>query len=398
MTSLSASIRDLTNKLDGIFTESEFDNEIAALVESLINEDSTLLSLVGKDPQGRNLARYLHRFHKFGNTAKLEPIPVSDKPEWMDFKEYADNVLFMQGQNGWAFFKPVHGYQRKGVSGVEKGWKGDNAQPYEFYVSLQNNQILTDKELEDEISNIEKDRDPRGRLVTDKEIMTPHFMRKGTTRAGMPHRRDVRNPNNMFDMVKEKIGKITAAWMATEREDLSGSKDQEDKIRQSIIAKLGLPSDPSFWQHGDRQKFEKERERYGTLAGGKAGKKLFDKPGASRETNKMSLRRPDRPTSNAREDVAERLYKIAPAIYKQILIRLKRKGASDDTLDSLRKRINLGSVSDDTFWTRSVRAAINDLAAAKGVDSEELATQAKTDNTLLQDILKGTRDTLTNYF
>lgn len=368
MKSLSQQIQELTHRLDHIQLEGEFEAEIDALLESILLDESTLLQISGGDIQGKNLARYVHRFHKANDRANWEEVPLTQHFKWEEnFKEFADNMLLMQGNKGWAMFKASPEYQRLDKeAGTKKGNASDNQQPYEYYVAI-GDKVLSDEEIDADIGSIEVDRGYRG--VSGSPKSTANYVRTGTTRGGKAaNQKDPRNPANMFDKVREMIGpKIVGLWVAREREDLSAVRSAMEPKKQEVLNKLGLANKPSdTWSYLERDDFEKEMDKVKAginLGGGKAGKKYFGKSGASRTSGKILARRPEvKPGGQARVMI-DRLWKIAPKILNQVLIRMERKDADSKRVSEVETALdNYNPSQPNNFFLQAVNGIFDRLS------------------------------------
>lgn len=399
MTSLAKHIRDLTTVLENIELEADFDQEILELLEDIDLEESTLMQIAGSDPAGRNLAKYLHRFHKFGDRAELTPWPLKSQPDWNMFKEYADNVLIIQAENGWAFYKPVSETQRQQDYGLKtqakRGQIANNLQDSEFYIAFNNGKIMTDAEIDAEIEKLDRDRTRTRGMPSAVSRRSDQFYRQGTRRGGKSATAFDKRGINMFDTVKELVGpKILNVWMARQREDLTKFQQTRQQILDKIVADLGLDPDPSTWTISEKQLVRKALDRSGvSLGSGRIGKQVFG-PGASVEPTKIGQRRPTE-VMNDQERLTYRLHRLAPEIFRQVRVMLKRKQADERSMSRLKDYMDRAIASADEWtWKRSVERAIDSAATRRNLSSEDLIRDAGHDPQIMQELIKNIRDYL----
>lgn len=396
MTSLAQQIRELSLRLEGIEQDADFDTEISALLENIVLDESTLMQLAGQDPAGRNLAKYLHRFHKFSNTAELTPWPKKDQPDWNLFKEFADNVLVIQAENGWAFYKPVSETQRQqnyGIDSVAKqGYKANNTQDSEFYIAFNNGKIMTDAEIDAEVTKLDSDRTRVRGGPSAEPRKSDQFYRQGTRRGGKSATALDKRGVNMFDTVKGLVGAIKNVWMAREREDLSNFMSTRAGIENDIITKLGLNPDKSTWGYSEKSAFRKALDRSGvSLGSGKIGKQVFNKPGASVEPNKMNQRRPEEVMSD-RERFTTRLHKLAPELFRQARIIVKRSGGTTDKMSSIKTDADAISADPDNYlWNNITDSVLRLVGSANGLKPEEVVRDATKDPAIMQQVTRTLR-------
>jgi len=396
MTSLAQQIRELSLRLEGIEQDADFDTEISALLENIVLDESTLMQLAGQDPAGRNLAKYLHRFHKFSNTADLKPWPKKDQPDWNDFKEFADNVLVIQAENGWAFYKPVSETQRQqgyGIDSVAKqGFKANNTQDSEFYIAFNNGKIMTDADIDAEVDKLDSDRTRVRGGPSAEPRKSDQFYRQGIRRGGKSATALDKRGVNMFDTVKGLVGAIKNVWMAREREDLSNFMSARSSVENDIIAKLGLSADKSTWGYADKAKFRKALDRSGvSLGSGRIGKQVFNKPGASVEPNKMNQRRPEEAMSD-KERFTTRLHKLAPELFRQARIIVKRSGGTTDKMSSIKTDADAISADPDNYlWNNITDSVLSLVGSANGLKPEEVIRDATKDPAIMQQVTRTLR-------
>ena len=403
MTSLAQQIRELSLKLEGIEQDADFDAEISSLLEGIILDESTLMQLAGQDPAGRNLAKYLHRFHKFSDTADLAPWPKKDQPDWNDFKEFADNVLLIQAERGWAFYKPVSETQRQQGYGLDtvakQGYKANNTQDSEFYIAFNNGKIMTDADIDAEIEKLDTDRTRTRGFPDATARQSDQFYRQGIRRGGKSATALDKRGVNMFDTVKQLVGAIENVWMARGREDLSKLHSTRAGLEANIIDQLGLDKDRSTWNYSDKQAFRKALDRSGvSLGSGKIGKQVFDKPGASVEPNKMNQRRPEEAMTDM-ERFTTRLHKLAPELYRQARIIAKRNGASSQKMGELKTEMdNVVSDVNAWAWKSMTDSVLRKVGGRNNLSPTEVVTDATKDPAIMQQVTKELRATILGRF
>lgn len=366
------------------------------LLEDANLEESTLTRLVGKDAAGQNLARYLHRYHKLNNTADLEPLPVTARGGWTEMLSHADNILIMQGDNGWAFYKtlPEEQWIHNTPDPINRGMRSQDSPSTiraEFYVALNTGRVLTAQEIMQDIAKLEKSPDARDltRKVTTSGDRTDNFYHRAILRGGRKaNEKDARNPENMYDIVRSMIGpKIINQWRAMRREHLGRYSDIESKTRDQIIQRLGIDMTRHVWgsdkqkildrfnaEHGENfnidqldeilytdprvkqiadelniqlfhkpselapfqiKKIQQELDRQGiSLGGGRAGREVFGKSGASIETNKINQRRPIFKPSEL-DQLKDRFIPVAETILTHMRAKINRDYSGVDKVDKL---------------------------------------------------------------
>lgn len=188
------------------------------LLEQVLNE-STLSRMIGKDPGGQALVRWLHAKHRLSNVANYEQHPFDQRMMWTEFKNHPDNFLILVGSSGVAGIKPYkddidRGYKRAAKSGKTYNPSRDTSLRYQIVAFRGDQQV--DPELLRDPEDVERDKDPT-------------VMR---ARGGMIYRYDARNPNNIFDRIRENIGSIRYIYVASsavEREKMQKRTPAEEK-------------------------------------------------------------------------------------------------------------------------------------------------------------------------
>lgn len=190
--------------------------------ESIIAE-SSLSKLIGDSPGGQNLVRFLHRKNLLSNTADFVAHPFDARFLWTSFKDHPDKFVILLGTEGIAGVKPNESDIRRGIAkaeslGMEYDPSRDNTINYQIVAFKKDERI-------------------------DPELLKPaEFSRRG----GMINKKDVRNPNNMFDLMSAQIGRLNAIYTAT------------DAVERSKIATRDVargPIDIHKRDTGDSQSF-----------------------------------------------------------------------------------------------------------------------------------------------
>lgn len=399
MTSLAQQIRELQTTLENIDLLAQFDQENLELLENIILSESTLMQLAGDDPAGRNLAKYLHRFHKLADQADLQPWPLKNQPDWNAFKEFADNILIIQAENGWAFYKPVSETQRKTFTdlepGVKRGYYANNSQDSEFYIAFNNGKIMTDTEIDAEINKLDSDRTRVRGMPGAEPRKTDQFYRQGTRRGGKSATALDKRGANMFDTVKELVGpKIKNVWMARQREDLTTFDATRKRLIDKAIADLGLGSDPKQWSYEDKHRVRKLLARSSaSLGGGKIGKQVFG-PGASVEPAKIAQRRPEEALDD-RGKIIHRLHALVPNLFSQIRILLKRRGADSATVNRFKNDFDQITSDPDAWkWGSLIDDGFGVIKNRHNIPQDSVARDIASDPALMQELITNIRDQL----
>jgi hypothetical protein len=223
----------------------EWDRE---LKEAFI-EESTLSKLVGKERGGQKLVQWLHRRHKLSNEADLQPAPFNERLLWKEFKANPDNFIIVAGSDGVAGIKPYEKYIKDRTAAFAKKGKtynpgGDSTLPYQIIAFTDDGQqvdpaLLQPKKKDDEEPDLDK--------YTDPTVMK--------ARMGLHHGKDVQNPDNVFNLLADQIGRLQTVFvtkgesiergkMAKRGEVEKGLGDKEamkkifDRVRP-VLKKLG---------------------------------------------------------------------------------------------------------------------------------------------------------------
>lgn len=389
----------LRNKLDTIQENAEFDRQIIAtgIFEAwAVLAESTLMNIVGKDQQGRNLVKYLHRFHKVSDVANfdLHPLKIRNdkglsvgnrimlKPE----KTYADNILLMKCEKGWAFLKVRAEEQSADTkTKVKKGDPENTSQNYEFYVAT-GSQVLDDKQVDAAIGELEKNRTSMGSNIQQ----TPDYYRRNTPRGG---RHFAHEPeNNAFDRIREIIGDVVGLWNATERENYNDTPN--GKYRAMAMKNLGIESPmPGTTLTPDEEaaiatEIGNLRSKF-DLGQGRVRPGEQRPKGASIEAGKIANRAEINRASNPANIIATRFERLLPSILTQVRIAKRRKNPDDPAVAKIGEYIK-----DPKLAVPLLRQSVYSALTTIGASSAEKAAHG--DSALLQNILASVRSDLTH--
>ena len=396
-TSNQEHISNLRNKLDSIQENAEFDRQIIAtgIFEAWeMLAESTLMDIVGKDQQGRNLVKYLHRFHKVSDTANFEvhPLKVRNdkglsvgnrvmlKPE----KTFADNILLLRCEKGWAFMKvKAEEQDADKKTKVKKGDPENTSQNYEFYVAT-GSQILDDKQVDAAISDLEKNRTSRGSNIQQ----TPDYYRRNTPRGG---RHFAHEPeNNAFDRIREIIGDVISMWNATERESYNNTP--EGKYRAMAMKKLGIDAPiPGVQLTPDQEaaiatEIGNLRNKF-DLGQGRVRPGEERPKGASIEAGKIASRAQNNIAPNPANIIAKRFERLLPSILTQVRIAKRRANPDDPAIAKIGQYMK-----DPALAVPLLKQSIYSSLTTIGLASAQAA--ANGDPSILQNILASVRSDL----
>ena len=211
-----------------LFEQLKWDEEINTILkETIIDEEeldeSSLSKLLGKERGGQNLVHWLHRKHKLGNEANLQPAPFSERLLWKEFKSNPDNFVVVSAANGVAGVKPHEEFIRKRTEEFRKKGKeynpaGDSTLPYQIIAFTDDGQQVDPNLLR---QPVEPGDEPEQRHP-DPTVMK--------ARMGKISGRDMQNPNNTFNLLADQIGALKTVWVASgavEREKMKGRADSK---------------------------------------------------------------------------------------------------------------------------------------------------------------------------
>ena len=284
------------------------------LSNQLLNE-STLSKLIGDQPGGQPIVRWMHGRYLLSNTAEWYEHQFSDRVFWTEFKNNPDQFLIVVGANGTAGIKPSLESFKKGEESAARRNKEynpsrDNTMKYQIIAFLRDQQI--DPDLLRAPDDVERDVDPT--------IMK--------TRGGMVNKRDTKD-FNIFDGLRDQIGQLHTVVFSKSRATGINKRDAKDftkgyKARSGVVGTPGAierdkiatrrpnvaPGDQGDHLAKFKNKIQpimkKLLQRVGNMA-------LMDVREESRDAEQAGA------FSRARQwlDVAEKINKILIAINKQ---------------------------------------------------------------------------------
>lgn len=244
-----------------LFEQLKWDEEIN---EAFIAE-SSLSKLIGKQKGGQNLVKWLHRKHKLGNDANLEPAPFSTRMLWKEYKRNPDNFIVVSATNGVAGIKPYEDFIKKRAEEFRKKGKdydpgGDSTVPYQIIA-------FTDDGEQIDPSFFKQKAKPGDE---EEKFSDPTVTR---ARMGLHNGRDMQNPDNTFNLLADKIGALRTVYVA------SGGVER-DKMGKRADMKKGAADLPN--EEAMQQVFQRVRPVLKKLASQaesylmRAAKRAFD--------------------------------------------------------------------------------------------------------------------------
>jgi hypothetical protein len=228
-----------------LFEQIQWDQEIA---EAFVTE-STLSKLIGDEKGGQKLVQWLHRKHKLSNTADLKPAPFNQRLLWKEYKRNPDNFIIVAGSDGVAGIKPYEKYIKDRTEAMAKKGKvydpgGDSTLPYQIIAFTDDGQ-----QVDPALLRPQAEGDEGEERYTDPTVMK--------ARMGLHHGKDIQNPDNVFNLLAEQIGKLQTVFITggeepgkfggqgVEREKMKGRADMkktdvmpEHAALQKIFVKL----------------------------------------------------------------------------------------------------------------------------------------------------------------
>jgi hypothetical protein len=291
----------LKNYIADLELQEQFEAEIRAtgFYESFLEtadagldllEVSKTLSQFGNNLDAQTLLRYLHHKEKLSANAEWHPHNMDKRLPWKELKVHPDNMMLFFGPNGIAAAKPTAEGRTDKIS-LGRG-EIDNPEDTRVIYDVYYN-------LHDEVGIIVE--------------------RYTTRRGGLPNKRDARNPDNIADYIRERLG-VKGAFSAIY---ISGpSKHGTERLADPDLDQELQDLEKRF-SH-DPEKFRREAEKSGIASrfSGK-GSTAITKPGSSVERIKKTMRsiRGDLPMQ-----LADRLLPILPNLTRQVKVKLIRDG------------------------------------------------------------------------
>jgi len=185
--------------------------------------ESTLSRLVGKKKGGQQLVRWLHRKHKLGNEAELEPVKFNKTLMWKQFKSNPDNFVIVSGEGGVAGIKPSQAHidamtKKFAKAGKEYNPAGDSTLPYQIIAFTDDGQQV-DPEL---LRPQPEAGDEPGERDVDPTVQK--------ARMGKNIGSDILNPNNTFRLLNDQIGPIHTVWIS----GFGGYRGDPESVRPAV--------------------------------------------------------------------------------------------------------------------------------------------------------------------
>lgn len=327
-TSAQHQIREISDRLGRIDQGVPYalfsDQELISLMEdydfnnnnnnnNALQEVSTLSTLVGDSPGGRDLLKFIHKYFKLSPTAHWDEITQKDteRVQLEMFKKYPHSVLVVMGSQAVMALKPAHRRGTDPYKNLETGKKNDSTRPY-YIVGFKITQESSKPgekgpgkiSLQSRIDNLfavppepPKKSDGAGAFDEYQQDYAEYERRRKEggadqeeptlmklPRGGHPYKKDpgARNPS-FFDRVRELIGNVNGIYVSTTRHELprgdSASKFVR-KFKAGVVPKQNIV-DP---------------ERQGSHHGAISGEKLIARRGQYKlPVDKASLLGPDVP-------------------------------------------------------------------------------------------------------
>jgi len=225
---LGESIKEEDMKLSmkpTLFEQLKWDEEIrAVLKESMVDEEeideSSLSKKIGDQPGGQKLVQWLHRKHKLGNEAELQPQPFNERMLWKEFKSNPDNFVIVAATGGVAGIKPYEKMIKDRMEAARKKGKeynpgGDSTLQYQIIA-------FTDDGRQVDPALLQPARAPGEEREVDPTVMK--------ARMGKISGKDTQNPDNVFNLLSDQIGALRTVYLAAhavEREKMKGRADMK---------------------------------------------------------------------------------------------------------------------------------------------------------------------------
>ena len=206
---LVESIKRLAEELSEIELSAEFQQALeesgfydpapdVAVAEA--RPSSRPMTLFKGNPDAQKLMSYLHRKNRLSSRASFEAHDKNQRLPWRELKQSPDSYIMFFGPNGMAAAHPRDSgdvTDREGVS--DQGRALSNNLIYEVYY-----------------------------LLNDREDIFMDVYE--TRRGGLPNKRDQRNPDNIADFIRDKLG-VRGSFPAIY---ISGPKDQSADFAEPI--------------------------------------------------------------------------------------------------------------------------------------------------------------------
>ena len=177
---------------------------IKSISEDVELEESSLSKLIGKQAGGQKLVQWLHRKHKLGNEADLQPQPFSERMLWKEFKSNPDNFVIVSATGGVAGIKPYEQMIKDRTAAAAKKGKvynpsGDSTLQYQIIAFTDDGKQVDPALLQ-----------PKPEAGEEREE-DPTVMR---ARMGKISGKDTQNPDNVFNLLSDQIGALKTVYLA----------------------------------------------------------------------------------------------------------------------------------------------------------------------------------------
>ena len=243
----------------------------------------------------QDLIRYLHRREKLSSRARFEPHEMSARLPWKQLKTHPDNIMMFIGPNGIAAAKPTADPERRdlGLARGDQDRPGDTQLVYDVYYNLNDADGIT----------VEK---------------------YTTTRGGLPDKRDQRNPDNIADFIRDRLGvrgRFNAIYIAG-RYTMGGEERMADPEKEQELQNVekSVPN----WDRAGRQA-ALQKSPVSALFRGRRSTGVTE-PGHSVERLKGTIRGL---SGDATVQLADRLLRIMPNLIRQAKVKMTRSGMRD---------------------------------------------------------------------
>lgn len=333
------------------------------LIGRSVLSESTLTRLIGGDPAGSNLARYVHRQFKVADQADWRKETFYFKKfNWKMFSLDPHNLMLIKGANGWVFLKPVgenftHGQKTKyDDPDEEEASMQTQTTTFEYYWSY------GDKELNDREINLAR-----------KDLESARHLRYGTSPnknkyTSFPYvektdgivKSRARMPKEILADITKKLNTIEEVWVSVLRADNSSQKQARNAYRKDVLPGHMDKHYPELHPKSFEYR-EKKREVEPSMYQGKLGKQI--PPGASIEVAKGRQRAVDpeyragKETEGATgyENLIQATMPLGAIIARRAMIEFKRKNRGvtfdPDDFNSLANRLRrMNSTEPDDWW------------------------------------------------
>jgi hypothetical protein len=199
-------------KLDDIIREG-----LDQLIEQEL-EESSLSKLIGKQHGGQKLVQWLHRKHKLGNDADLQPQPFSERMMWKEFKRNPDNFIVVSATNGVAGIKPYEKQLRDRMEAARRKGKdydpgGDSTLQYQIIA-------FTDDGQQVDPALLQPAREPGEEREVDPTVMK--------ARMGKISGKDTQNSDNVFNLLADQIGTLRTVYLVAGGVERSKMKARDE--------------------------------------------------------------------------------------------------------------------------------------------------------------------------